>query len=130
MLTIGQAAQHAGLTSDTIRYYERLRLVKRAPRSGSGYRLYDDRAVDRLRLVRRARLLGFSLDEIRLLFRQTSGAQCATVRDLLERKIAELDRRISTTIAFRDELQAYRCRCDRALQRHARRCPLFTDNDN
>lgn len=130
MLTIGQAALQAGLTSDTIRYYERLRLVKRAPRSGSGYRLYDEGAVDRLRLIRRARSLGFSLDEIRLLFRLTSGSQCATVRELLERKVAELDHRIATMVAFREELQTHRCRCDRALQRHARRCPLFADDDD
>jgi DNA-binding transcriptional MerR regulator len=130
MLTIGEAARESGLTTDTIRYYERLRVAHRPYRSHSGYRLYDERALARLRLIRQARAMGLSLDEIRVLFARRSGSQgCQDVRDILTVKIAELQERIATMIAFKDSLLAYRTRCDRALAAKMPRCPLFDDED-
>jgi len=130
LLTIGKAAQESGLSSDTIRYYERMSLLQHPRRSKGGYRLYDDRALERLRLIGRARSIGFSIDEIRLLFaRRAGGAECANVRDLLGLKIEELDERIASMSRFRDALAEFRSRCDRALSRNARHCPVLDDRD-
>jgi MerR family transcriptional regulator, copper efflux regulator len=130
MLTIGRAARESGLTSDTLRYYERRRLIQRPRRSSGGYRLYDERTLERLRLIRHARSIGFSLDEIASLFAKRSRvAECASVRDLLGRKIEELDERIAAMTQFREALIGYRARCDRALAKHAR-CPLFDSDDD
>jgi DNA-binding transcriptional MerR regulator len=130
MLTIGEAARQSGLSADTIRYYERLRVAHRPHRSQGGYRLYDERALTRLRLIRQARAMGLSLDEIRALFARRLGtAGCQDVRDLLTTKIGDLQERIATMIAFKDSLLAYRSRCDRALAANMARCPLFDDDD-
>jgi DNA-binding transcriptional MerR regulator len=131
MLTIGKAARESGLSSDTIRYYERMQLLQCSRRSKGGYRLYDDRALQRLRLIGRARSIGFSLEEIRLLFaRRSGGGECLNVRDLLAQKIDELDQRILGMVRFRDALIDFRTRCDRALSRNARRCPILDDDDD
>jgi DNA-binding transcriptional MerR regulator len=118
MLTIGKAARESGLTPDTVRYYERLRLIERPRRSNGGYRLYNERALERLRFIRHARSLGFSLDEVGALFVQhSSGAKCVKVRELLESKIVEIDRRVVALTQFRTSLVEYRSRCDRAIAR-------------
>src|SRR5579863_9321652 len=103
-LTIGKAARESGLSSDTIRYYERLRLVRQPRRSRGGYRLYDDQALQRLRLIRRARAIGFSLQEVRAIFARTPAADCASVRALLGQKLEELDERIAAMTHFRNAL--------------------------
>ena len=127
LITIGKAAEESGLSSDTIRYYERLQLLRRPQRSAGGYRLYDDGALDRLRLIQRARSIGFSLTEIRLLFGRSPRSDCTSVRSVLGTKIRELDERIAVMRSFRDALSEYRSRCDEALAHHAQRCPLFDD---
>ena len=66
-LTIGQLARQAHVNRETVRYYERRRLLLRPPRSISGYRVFSDDAVRRLRFIRHAKMLGFSLKEIRAL---------------------------------------------------------------
>jgi DNA-binding transcriptional MerR regulator len=131
MLTIGRAARESGLTSDTLRYYERRRLIQRPRRSRGGYRLYDERALNRLRLIRHARSIGFSLDEIAAIFARRNGvAECANVRELLAGKIEELNERIAAMMQFRAALAGYRSRCDRAIAHNARVCPLFDGDDD
>jgi len=66
-LTIGGVSRRAGVNIETIRYYERAGIVPRPPRSAGGYRLYNANDARRLAFVRRARELGFSLDEVRAL---------------------------------------------------------------
>lgn len=63
-MNIGQLARQAGVPIDTVRYYERQRLLPRAARSAGGYRIFGERDLRRLRFIRRAKSLGFSLDEI------------------------------------------------------------------
>ncbi len=88
--------------------------------------MYDGRALDQLRLIRHARAIGLSLADARALFAQSpSGADCNRVREIIERKIEELDRRVAEIERFRGELADYRARCDAALGRKERRCPIF-----
>lgn len=100
-MTIGQVAAKAGVNIQTIRYYERRGLIPAPPRTPSGYRLYAEVAVARIRFIKRAQALGFSLSEIRdlLALRVRRVSECATVERkvqgqiaLVEHKIRELNR--------------------------------------
>lgn len=95
MLTIGKAAAQAGVGIDTVRFYERGGLLKRPRRTPAGYRLYDNDDVARLRFIRRAKSLGFSLEEIaELLALNDGGGQRHSVREIAERRLAEVTQRI------------------------------------
>ena len=130
LLTIGRIARESGLSPDTIRYYERRELIERPERSSGGYRLYDRRILERLRLIHRARSMGLSLAEIHLIFSVKAHANCAFVRGLVGKKIEEVDARITALISFRDTLFDYRSRCERALERREDHCPFFSDYDD
>lgn len=90
--TIGQLARLSGVGVETIRYYERERLIAEPPRRASGYRQYPEDALARLRFIRRAKELGFSLKDIKELLglRLASGTTCADIRKRAEVKIAEV----------------------------------------
>lgn len=90
--TIGQLARRSGFGVETIRYYERERLVSQPPRRASGYRQYPEATLARLRFIRHAKELGFSLKDIKdlLELRVTRGASCASVRKRTEAKIADV----------------------------------------
>src|SRR5258708_7625792 len=92
-LTIGRVAQQAGIGVETIRFYERQRLLNSPPRSESGYREYSPDAVTRLLFIRRAKELGFTLNEIRELLCLHS---CPDVKTLAEAKIAGIEGKIKT----------------------------------
>ena len=96
-MTIGKVASKAGLAIDTVRYYEREGLLDKPARTASGYRHYSSDAVARLRFIRQAKELGFSLSEIRelLALRVTPGKSCADVRARAEAKIADVEQRIA-----------------------------------
>lgn len=93
LLSMGRAAAAAGLTRKALRIYEDKGLVAPARRSRAGYRLYTDRDVEVLTFIRRARALGLRLDDIGdiLAIRNGGTAPCATVRELLEARIREID---------------------------------------
>jgi MerR family mercuric resistance operon transcriptional regulator len=96
-LTIGKVARGAGLAIDTVRYYEREGLLNKPARTPSGYRHYAPDAVARLRFIRQAKDLGFSLSEIKelLALRVAPGKSCADVRARAEAKIADVEQRIT-----------------------------------
>ncbi len=101
-LTIGRVARNAGVGVETIRFYERSRLIDRPPKPRfSGFRVYDTETVERIRFIRQAQDLGFSLREIRelLSLRAVPSTDCSAVRaqavakrDEVERKLRELAR--------------------------------------
>lgn len=90
--TIGKLARLSGFGVETIRYYERERLVREPPRRASGYREYPEDTLIRLRFIRHAKELGFSLRDIKdlLELRVAPGATCASVRKRTEAKIADV----------------------------------------
>lgn len=91
--TIGKVAKRVGIGVETVRFYERKGLVKAPPRSPSGYRLYPDAAVDRLRFVLRAKELGFTLEQIGILLDLRVGADraCDEVRALASDRLADVE---------------------------------------
>lgn len=96
-LTIGQVARHAGVKVETVRFYERRGLLEEPQRRSSGYRQYAQDVVVRLRFIRRAKELGFSLKEIAdlLALRLDPEATRADVRQRTEAKIADIEARIN-----------------------------------
>lgn len=107
-LTIGQLAREVRVSTDTIRYYESVGLLPPPTRSDSGYRLYSRAEQRRLLLIARAKLLGLSLQDIKVLVDQTFNRSCEHLQQkLLERipgQLAELERRMNEMQALKDEL--------------------------
>ena len=101
-LKIGDVARIAGVTVDTVRFYEKERLLGTVRRT-SGIRRYDEQSVRRLQFVRRAASLGFSLTEIRglLSLRVSSRTSCESVRERALAKIADVDARIAELTRMR-----------------------------
>ncbi len=106
-MNIGQAAQATGVTPKMIRHYEALGLLPAVSRSDAGYRRYDERTLHTLRFIRRARDLGFGLDEIAQLLGLWADPQRASaeVRALAQRHVDDLDTRIARMQAMRRSLQ-------------------------
>lgn len=96
-LTIGTLAKRADVGVETVRFYERRGLVRRPARPGMGYRAYPEDAVGRIRFIRNAQALGFSLQEIKelLALRVTAGTSCAAVRSRASAKVADVKRRLA-----------------------------------
>ena len=109
---IGALARRAGVGIDTVRYYERQGLLQPSKRLASGYRRYSQHELSRLRFIRKAQILGFSLSEIRDLLTLSSHRSVARVKEKAQAKLADVDRRI-------DELQRVRT----ALGELVRACP-------
>lgn len=129
LLQIGQVAALAGVSVDAVRYYERLNLLTRAPRSTGNFRLFTPDAVERIRFIKQAQEIGLSLNEIRLLIpADRGGAQCREVRDLLAAKLTELDVRLTQMRSFRRKLAAYLSECEQALtQQRQDACPVLSE---
>ncbi len=110
-LTIGELAGELQLNPKTIRYYEEVGLLPEPRRSESGHRLYSPYEIDRLRLVKRAKLLGLSLAEIKDIVEYAIDRRCDVMEDrllsLVEAKLGEIDQKIDDLIAFRDNLRQY-----------------------
>lgn len=96
-MTIGRLAADAGVGIDTVRYYEREGLMPAPPRNQSGYRHYDAAGATRLRFIRRARELGFSLDDVRELLAVSAdgGHGTQAMRERAEARLADVERRIA-----------------------------------
>jgi MerR family mercuric resistance operon transcriptional regulator len=94
--TIGQIAKSIDVPISTIRFYERTGLFKPDARTGSNYRLYSEKALDRLRFIRSAQATGFSLDDIRDLLSlvHADEAPCAEIADLTKKRLAEIRKRL------------------------------------
>lgn len=112
-LTIGRVARSAGLAIDTVRYYEREGLLEKPARTASGYRHYRPDAVARLRFIRQAKDLGFTLSEIRelLTLKVAPGKSCADVRARARLKIADVEQRIAQLDRMRRALEKLAAAC-------------------
>jgi MerR family mercuric resistance operon transcriptional regulator len=124
-ITIGGLSRQTGCNIETIRYYERIGLLPRARREGGRFRRYDGDDVARLRFIRRARQLGFTLDEVRGLLRLAAGAGenvRAEARSLAAAHVADIRAKIADLQAMETVLSDAICACQAGRQS---RCPLI-----
>jgi DNA-binding transcriptional MerR regulator len=107
-LRIGELAERAGVSADSVRHYERLGLLPAAARTLGGYRSFPPAAVERVQLIRSAVRVGFSLRQLAAFLgeRQAGGAPCRKVRDAAERILAGVDARIAELQATKGALTA------------------------
>ena len=123
-LTIGKLATAAEVGVDTVRFYERAGLLKRPQRTPAGYRLYSESDVARLRFIRRAKALGFSLDEIAELLRLNDGrGRRSAVRAVAQQRLNEIEQKLSELGRMRDTLRqlVHECHGDGSIAG----CPII-----
>ncbi len=124
-LTIGKLAKATGIGAGTLRYYEQLGLLAPAPRTPAGYRLYGEGAARRLRFIRRAQALGFSLDEVAELLALSDNPRAGAreVKKATRAKIADIDARIEALRRMKQGLEALASRCNGHGSTHE--CPIL-----
>ncbi len=115
---IGEVAIRAGVSVDALRYYERVKLLPRAKRSSGGFRLFGIDAIERVQFIKQAQELGLTLDEIKGLLATGGPEECRGVRDLLSKKIDELDSKMTAMKDFRRTLARHFSACERELETH------------
>jgi len=121
--SIGQLAKRAGVAIDTVRYYERNQLLDPAGRLESGYRRYGDGELRRLRFIRRAKALGFSLADIRALLSLSDERNVAKVKRAAEARLADVEQRLAELERIRNGLQALVAACPGHGRAEA--CPIL-----
>jgi DNA-binding transcriptional MerR regulator len=125
---IGEVASSAGVSVDTVRYYERLKLLPRASRSSDNFRLFAPESIERVRFIKQAQELGLTLEEIKGLLATGGAGECRRVRDLLSEKIEVLDQKVRAMKEFRRTLARHHAACERELETHGNSacCPVVT----
>jgi len=113
-LTIGRLAKQAGLGIETVRFYERQGLIAPPPRTDSNYRIYPEAEVDRLKFIKRAKDLGFTLKEIKELFelQHDPHATKADIKNRTLAKIREIEERVSDLTRIKTALEHLASSCD------------------
>lgn len=113
-LQIGELAKRSGVSTDTLRFYEKSGLLSPVSRTESGYRLYDIDAVEQIQFILRGKEIGLSLDEIQELLAIRTEARlhtCAEVKSITQRKLNEIDRKIETLTRVRRSLNTLNSAC-------------------
>lgn len=116
-LLAGQLSRLTGVSTDTLRHYERKGVLPKPHRMSNGYRKYPPNSVERIRMIRRALSVGFTLDELAqfLKARDHGQAPCREVRRLASKKLDELESRLTEMQALRDDLRTTLVDWDRRL---------------
>lgn len=129
-LRIGEVARRAGVNIQTLRYYERRGLLRKPPRTSSGYRQYPSEVVQLIRFVKRAQELGFTLKEIKELLRLRSDqrASCSEVRAAAAVKLRDIDNRIEALRRMRGALRILVVSCRHNTS--VRECPILEALDD
>lgn len=124
-MRIGELAGRSGIGIETIRYYEREGLLEEPEREPSGYRQYEESALARLRFIRRAKEVGFTLGEIKELLGLwfDPDAKAADVHERTERKIADIEEKICSLEKMKQSLRKILDQCDQ--RGSVRKCPLL-----
>ena len=113
-LTIGKLAKQVGVGIETVRFYERQGLIDPPPRTDSNYRIYPEDEVGRLKFIKRAKSLGFTLHEIKelLLLRHDPHATKADIKDRTLTKIKDIEEKISDLTRIKTALEHLASSCD------------------
>lgn len=112
-LTIGRLARSAGVNIQTIRFYQRRRLIAAPPKPLGGVRRYAPDSVVRVKFIKRAQRLGFTLDEVALLLGLSDGKHCAETKALAERKLAMVEEKMNDLAAIQKALKGLVKECSK-----------------
>lgn len=129
-LQIGEVSARAGVSIDTVRYYDRKKLITSISRTTGGFRLFQPEIIERIKFIKQAQEMGFSLDEIRELLISGDGInECRRVRNLLRVKLDEIDARMKKLREFRQTLQENLTECEREISEHGQEahCPVIVN---
>ncbi|MCK5387585.1 MAG: heavy metal-responsive transcriptional regulator [Gammaproteobacteria bacterium] len=120
---IGEVTKKTGLSADTLRYYEKIKLLPKVSRNASGIREYDDKDISRLKFIQRAQKMNFSLSEISDLLKMRENPQKVRdeVRQLTADKLGEVDEHLQSLTTLRNELQLLLNLCQGAEEG----CPII-----
>lgn len=121
--TIGRVAGEAGVGIETVRFYQREGLVELPPRPSRGRRQYPPAAAQRIRFIKRAQSLGFTLEEVRALLLLQDGQSCRETRTLAERKLAAIEARMADLRRMRRTLSTLIAQCEAG--KRPRCCPII-----
>jgi MerR family transcriptional regulator, mercuric resistance operon regulatory protein len=121
-LTIGRVAAAAGVSVETIRYYQRSGLLEEPAKPPGGYRGYPAEMVKRIRFIKRAQTLGFTLHDVAGLLRLNDAEACAKTREVAARKLALIERKLSELANIRDSLAKLVGQCER---NQGSACPII-----
>lgn len=126
-LQIGEISKRADVSVDTVRYYEKRKLIHSVSRTYGGFRLFKPHTVEQIKFIKQAQDFGFSLDEIKGLLGSGSAEECQKVRDLLQQKISEVDEQIKKMKSFKKTLSNHLKACDNELEEKGLNasCPAF-----
>ena len=122
-MTISRLGTAAGVNVETVRFYQRSGLIDEPERPRSGYRTYGDEHVRRIRFVKRAQLLGFTLEEIASLLKLEGSGTCSSTRALATKKLALVEAKMGDLFAIRTALATMLARCDSETQETS--CPII-----
>ena len=122
-MTVGALALAAGVNVETVRYYQRRKLLEEPAKPLGGHRRYGISEVRRIRFIKRAQHLGFTLDEIGQLLALEEGGNCRETRHLAEKKLATIETRIDDLTRMQELLKALIAQC--AKGGRIRSCPII-----
>ena len=123
-LTIGGVANAAGVNVETIRFYQRRKLLEEPAKPLGGVRRYSDKMVARIRFIKRAQQLGFTLDEVQNLLMLEDGQSCQKTHDLAVKKLAIVETRVADLNRMRRTLKTLIEQCETGSGRVA--CPIIS----
>jgi MerR family mercuric resistance operon transcriptional regulator len=121
--TIGRVAKLAGVNVETIRYYQRRRLLPEPKKPHTGFRRYSVDIVKHIRFIKRSQALGFTLEEISELLWLEEARTCAATKTLAVRKLQLIDRKLTALAAMRETLEALVQQCE--PDQPAKECPII-----
>ena len=122
-LTIGLLAKQSGVSVETIRYYQRRHLLQEPSRPSEGYRLYSPEAVKRVRFIKKAQTLGFTLEEITGLLKLDEEKACIETREMAAQKLALIENKISDLFTIKNALSNLVRACDSSSSGEP--CPII-----
>ena len=125
--TIGRLAKLSGFSTDTIRYYEKMGIISMPDRAANGYRIYTKQTVDILHFIRRAKVMNFTLEEIRLLLTMADHKEtvCGEILDMVEEKIVAFKKLLADTQIALNLLEQFAEDCPGG-QVPANKCPFMS----
>ena len=123
-LTIGRVATAAGVNVETIRFYQRRKLLEEPTKPSGGVRRYSDETIARIRFIKRAQQLGFTLDEVQNLLALEDGQSCRKTHDLAVTKLAVVEARVADLNRMRRMLKTLIAECEAGSGRIA--CPIIS----